>query len=434
MPSEGTGNPQDGSEQAPSSGANPPSANPFPPSGGSGAAPMASFLPVGEVPRGREEGSDHWPPGTHGLTFTATGGGYFGIWIVNTLLTVITIGIYSPWAKVRRLRYFYGNTLVDGSPFDFHGSPVAILKGRLIGLALLLAYTQSMKLSLTLWYAVVIVIAAAFPWMLWRSLRFRLANSSYRGIRFAFTGSLRDAYFTFVPPLLLFVLPVLASAALGRSVRPGAPPDGAMAAIAGVSGLLALIGGFTWPWLYARIKRYQHGNARLGMEPFGFSGTGGDSFRMHIKFSGIGLLGAIAGGLCGALLGAGVAGLYRGESGTVMAGVGVAGAYVGVLSALPFINALQQNFVWGHTSLGGTPILSRARGWPLWRISAVNLALTIITLGLYWPYAVVRSMRYRLSTLGWSGDPAALVAGAGPAPVGAMGEETADLFGFDLAL
>ncbi len=35
---------------------------------------------------------------------------YFGIWIVNILLTIITLSLYAPWAKVRRLRYFYGNT------------------------------------------------------------------------------------------------------------------------------------------------------------------------------------------------------------------------------------------------------------------------------------------------------------------------------------
>ena len=33
---------------------------------------------------------------------------------------------YSPWAKVRRKRYFYGCTLLEGSSFEYTGSPVAI--------------------------------------------------------------------------------------------------------------------------------------------------------------------------------------------------------------------------------------------------------------------------------------------------------------------
>ena len=31
---------------------------------------------------------------------------YFGIWIVNLLLSLLTLGIYSAWAKVRRKKYF----------------------------------------------------------------------------------------------------------------------------------------------------------------------------------------------------------------------------------------------------------------------------------------------------------------------------------------
>src|SRR3954469_3451477 len=64
--------------------------------------------------------------------FRGNGGEYFRIWIVNLLLTIVTFGIYSAWAKVRRLRYFYGNTYLDGHPFEFHGRPLAILKGRVI--------------------------------------------------------------------------------------------------------------------------------------------------------------------------------------------------------------------------------------------------------------------------------------------------------------
>src|SRR5262245_53377118 len=73
--------------------------------------------------------------------FTASGGEYFRIWIVNLLLTLLTVGIYSAWAKVRRLRYFYGNTSLAGSAFEYHGQPLQILKGRLIALAALIVYS-----------------------------------------------------------------------------------------------------------------------------------------------------------------------------------------------------------------------------------------------------------------------------------------------------
>ena len=57
---------------------------------------------------------------------------YFGIWIVNILLTIVTFSLYAPWAKVRRLRYFYGNTLFYRRKFDFTGVPTRIMIGRII--------------------------------------------------------------------------------------------------------------------------------------------------------------------------------------------------------------------------------------------------------------------------------------------------------------
>nr|HPQ96582.1 DUF898 family protein [Thiolinea sp.] len=89
---------------------------------------------------------DNPPAGTrpattrHGFEFTGSGSEYFRIWITNILLTLLTLGIYSAWAKVRTRRYFYGNTLLDGSSFEYHARPLAILKGRVIAVALLLLY------------------------------------------------------------------------------------------------------------------------------------------------------------------------------------------------------------------------------------------------------------------------------------------------------
>lgn len=60
-------------------------------------------------------------PHRHPIEFTATGSEYFRIWIVNLLLILVTLGIYLPWAKVRKLKYFYSNTWVDGDALDFHG-------------------------------------------------------------------------------------------------------------------------------------------------------------------------------------------------------------------------------------------------------------------------------------------------------------------------
>ena len=59
------------------------------------------------------------------LRFTGTGKEFFGIWIINVVLSICTLGIYSAWAKVRTKRYFYGNTILAGSSFEYVANPMA---------------------------------------------------------------------------------------------------------------------------------------------------------------------------------------------------------------------------------------------------------------------------------------------------------------------
>src|SRR5437667_1447041 len=94
------------------------------------------------------------------VEFTGTGGEYFRIWIVNLLLTIVTLGIYSAWAKVRRKRYFYGHTRLDGDPFEYRGNPVAILKGRLLAVAVAaVVYSVSHFAPLYLWIVILAAVA-----------------------------------------------------------------------------------------------------------------------------------------------------------------------------------------------------------------------------------------------------------------------------------
>src|SRR5687768_1367606 len=81
------------------------------------------------------------------LEFTGTGGEYFRIWIVNLFLSLVTLGVYSAWAKVRKKKYFYGSTRLDGDAFDYFASPVAILKGRAIAATVLVVYAVVTELA-----------------------------------------------------------------------------------------------------------------------------------------------------------------------------------------------------------------------------------------------------------------------------------------------
>ena len=138
-----------------------------------------------------------------GLTFSASGSEYFRIWVVNLLLIVVTLGFYMPFAKARRLQYFYSNTVLGGQAFSFHGDPWRMLRGYVLMLVLFGGYALSGHFSPWAALFFFLLLAALWP-ALWRSsMRFRLHNTSWRGLRFGFAGTVADAYRAMLP---LFVV------------------------------------------------------------------------------------------------------------------------------------------------------------------------------------------------------------------------------------
>jgi len=131
---------------------------------------------------------------------------YFKIWIVNIFLTIITLGIYSAWAKVRNKQYFYGNTQIDGSSFNYTAKPINILKGRLIAVGLFAIYSIVNEFNPMVGFAMTLTFMPVIPWLITRSLAFNARNSVYRNIRFDFKGNYGEALGTFLLwPLLIIV-------------------------------------------------------------------------------------------------------------------------------------------------------------------------------------------------------------------------------------
>jgi uncharacterized membrane protein YjgN (DUF898 family) len=367
------------------------------------------------------------------LTFTGSGGEYFGIWVVNLLLTILTLGIYSAWAKVRRVQYFYRNTRLDGSVFDYHGRPGSILKGRLIALALLGLYNLAINVSVGLAVLAALVVGLVLPWLLVQTLRFRLHNASYRGLRLRFTGEVREAYLVVGVPLLAVLV---AGAAAGARAQAG-PASGAVEALAGVVYVALLC---AWPWLHFRFKRLQHNGTAYGQAHGRLQGGAGRFYAIYGKA----VLMVVA---AGAIVAAGVAvaggvgivsGGHRGAFATmfVLVAVAVLGFYATLLALVPFISARTQNAVWCGSSLGALRFESRVGARRLAWISITNVVLILLTVGMFTPFGAVRLYRYRLEsvTVLSPGDLAGFVAQAGSAEPGAVGEGAADLLDFDFAL
>ena len=303
-------------------------------------------------------------------SFTGSAGEYFRIWIVNTFLTILTLGIYAAWAKVRNRQYFYKNTTLDGHSFDYTANPVAIFKGYLIiGTGILLYYLSEAydhRVSMVLLVSFYIV----FPFLIYKSLRFFAHNSAYRNIRFRFAGTAGNSYRTYLlyPFLIPFTL------------------------------------GLIYPYWAFQKKKYFFDNMGYGTSSNSFAGRSGPFYKVYL----IAILIAFVFFFIFAM-GIGVfvqpfAQSFGKESmGKMMVVFFMLVLYPLMLIAATFfqqyIYAWTTNYSWGHSKLGRVRFESTLRAGKLVWIRITNILAIIVSLGLLAPWARVRRTRYVLDNL-----------------------------------
>jgi uncharacterized membrane protein YjgN (DUF898 family) len=365
--------------------------------------------------------------------FTGTGQEYFRIWVVNLLLTILTVGVYSAWAKVRRLQYFYRNTRFDGAVFDYHGNPKAILKGRILALVLVVAYKIAFEVSGVATVIVALVLAAIMPWLLARSFRFKLANTSYRGVHFRFNGTVAEAYRTLIlfPVVLTFIGLFVWSMAASYSKSPS------VSMIIMLVLLVLVVLGGTVPLAHHLLKRYQHDHGYFGQMPFFYYGRAADFFKIYGKAIAFVILGSIVAGILGRIFAPVSKALLTTQLGWLFQFLfGLLGAYVLYLFARPYLESRIQNLVWNNTEVGDHRFKSTASARKLLWIHASNLLLITLTFGLFKPFAAIRIVKYRLENLELSATESLdeILADPEADQAGALGQEAGDFFDIDIAI
>jgi len=187
--------------------------------------------------------------------FFGNGGSLFWIQLVNALLTVITLGIYSFWAKTKVRDYLYGQTEFDGDRFSYRGTGMELFRGWLkamgllfligIGAGLVSLFVNDVMGALALYGA---VFAWLFPKALLGARRYRLSRTSWRGIRFSFRGELGEFIGIFIPGIIFTTITL----------------------------------GLYYPFFHANVRRFLVEHSYYGTEPFDFDGEGGDLFGPHV--------------------------------------------------------------------------------------------------------------------------------------------------------
>lgn len=371
------------------------------------------------------------------IRFTGSGSEYFRIWVVNLLLSIVTLSLYRPWAKVRRLRYFYANTLVDGHAFDFHGDPRKMLRGYLLVGLMLVAYSAAGHFSRVGALVALLIVAVLWPALLRASMQFRLANTSWRGLRFNFSGTLDGAYRAMLP----MFIPALLSAILGLGLDdPQHPPSWYLPAF----GITMLVTLAVLPLVWWNFKRFQHDHFGLGQWRTRLTAGPGSVYGLGLKLLGLsfacGVVVMIVLGIAGAIFGV----LTRGSNWTqdkVLLQVVIFGGvlvfyFFALIVPVPYAVSRSQNLVWGHTRSEELWFVSNLSFGAMLKLTIKNWLLMVLTLGLYYPFAATASYRLRVESITprLTGDLDQLQAQAAAQMSDASGDAAGDLFGIDIGL
>jgi uncharacterized membrane protein YjgN (DUF898 family) len=381
------------------------------------------------------ESPPSWP-----LRFVGSGSEYFRIWIVNLLLTIVTLGMYYPFAKVRKLKYFHGATELAGHPFGFHADPWKMWRGYVLVGVMVGLYSVAGQVSPMAGLIAFVIVAVLWPTLWHSSLRFRLANTSWRGLRFGFRGTRGGAYAPLAAPLLLGFVVLGLTAWLIPDANEGPPVDAdpAFAWLGLVPLLLVLAAGPVFLWL---VHRYKQAHMALGPEHTRFEARIGSYWVVCLKTGLVSLLPfLVVAASLGLVFYLARPGATEGEPSTGLAllpMVGVVLSYVAFFAvAGGYFTARMQNLKWSRTRTQNLSFESKLRARALIGLWVKNAFLTLLTLGLYFPFAVVASTRLRAGavTVTSAVDLETLTAQAGALEELAAGDAAGDLLGLDIGL
>jgi uncharacterized membrane protein YjgN (DUF898 family) len=377
------------------------------------------------------------------IAFTGSGSEYFRIWIVNLLLMLVTLGLYFPWAKVRRLRYFYGNTFIDSQALGFHGQPRQMFKGFLLVVLGFVLYSVAGMFSPVAALLAFLLAALLWPALFNASMRFRMRNTSWRGLRFSFVGTVSKAYSAWLPVFLPSAC-FMVLATLVPDLQDTNPNRYASTPIQIALTVMGIFSLLFFPWVLFKLKAYQHRSYRYSGEASVFTVTVKDYFWVSVKGLGVLLLGFILLLLISFFVAFGLEGLRKDfpsltkDTGALVVLfflIFILGSFFFSL-VKPYFSTRFQNLIWSHTSSQNIVFTSTLGLWPMIRLTLKNWFFMLLTLGLYWPFATIAMARLRLEAvkLQFIEDPSAWIAHAKTDPGTAVGEISGDFFDFDVGL
>jgi uncharacterized membrane protein YjgN (DUF898 family) len=255
----------------------------------------------------------------------------FGLFLVNVLYNILTLGVYRFWGKTRVRHYVWSQTSFDGERFEYTGQGNELFRGFLRALAVtggLIAVSQFTAYSLAasdpslerivriiLTYIMYVLIGVGA----YSARHYLLSRTRWRGIRFAQTGSAMTYAKTWVS----------------------------------TQGLAVLTLGLYTPFMRQHLFSYILNNVWFGSEQVRYDGNGKDLFVCFLK------------------------------------------PYLLLIPTLGmswfWYQAAEYRYIADHTQLQGVRFCSTISGGELLRLTVGNWLLLIVTLGVAYPFTIVRT-------------------------------------------
>lgn len=370
----------------------------------SGSAPTVGTAPVAGAPGGGAEPESGLRPLA---TFDGSGWELFTIHLLNAVFTVLTLGIYSFWGKVKIRRYLWEHTSVLGESLEYTGTGGELFRSFLLVMALAL-------LGMAGYYACSLVFPLAAPFILpvvlvpfgffagYQALRYRLTRTRWRGIRGNMDGS------------------ALRYAAFGVGYS-----------------LLSLATLFICrPLETARLTGMRVNAAYFGSRRCVFTGSSRPLFSAWLKsYCLLALLVAVVAFLS-----------YTSWENAIRTDEGNR-AFWGYIVSIVIISlplawlmtliyrAAVTRWLFANLAFGNMRFDARSyTAWRLFKLTLGNAFLLVVTLGIAFPWTELRSLRFFLSSIRYTGEPdfAALLQDTLPERSG--GEGLLDALDVDLAM
>ncbi|MDT7042133.1 DUF898 family protein [Candidatus Nitronereus thalassa] len=345
--------------------------------------------------------------------FTGNGSTLFGMFTINTLLTLLTFGVYSFWGRTKIRRYLHSQTKFAGARLAFHGTGEELFRGWMKAVLVFgipyaaLNVVSTLQTEATFQWGVNIIagllIFCFIPIAIVGSHRYRMTRTSWRGIYFSFRHSAKDFFRLYLKGTFLSVFTL----------------------------------GIYYPVFENAKRTFLVSGTQFGSRTFDFDGNAKTLGSIYFKAFRILVLTLVTAEVV--LL---ATSFLTGRTHPDQMIDIVFWATVGMVSmVVPFIiglwfwfQATKQRYMWSHTTFGGARFRATMKGKDVFELKVTNLLLLLFSLGLAWPWVQTRNLQFLYYHVGLQGplNLQNIVQEAGTASP--MGEELAGFFdtGFDL--